>query len=304
MAESLEALNEKWHDILFHRQQALLEADHETQEDENHSTLYFTYYQEILEEVEGGTFFQSGDVRLTDRDVDRKIAKRLEELHRLENETHEEYTSNLKRSPQRQDSLDVAAVNTKETAKSFPTYKGVAVEGIHVPTAQEKPQVIEEKKKNKTENKLRIPPKTSIGDDSNEIVGELDTNKFIGASGKDAAFLTNKNSNQMEEHRQQLQKNGLKNRPSEGKADGNAPVAASDVSKYVSDASDHARIRKDERTRETRLLERINKEVDYRLANRTKKDGRQQGGCGGGDADGGWFSWLNCGVEDRDGDSD
>ena len=54
MAESLEALNEKWHDILFHRQQALLEADHETQEDENHSTLYFTYYQEILEEVEGG----------------------------------------------------------------------------------------------------------------------------------------------------------------------------------------------------------------------------------------------------------
>ena len=119
MAESLEALNEKWHDILFHRQQALLEADHENQEDENHSTLYFTYYQEILEEVEGGTFFQSGDVRLTDRDVDRKIAKRLEELHRLENETHEEYTSNLKRSPQRQDSLDVAAVNTKETARVF-----------------------------------------------------------------------------------------------------------------------------------------------------------------------------------------
>ena len=119
MAESLEALNEKWHDILFHRQQALLEADHETQEDENHSTLYFTYYQEILEEVEGGTFFQSGDVRLTDRDVDRKIAKRLEELHRLESETHEEYTSNLKRSPQRQDSLDVAAVNTKETAEVF-----------------------------------------------------------------------------------------------------------------------------------------------------------------------------------------
>ena len=153
MAESLEALNEKWHDILFHRQQALLEADHENQEDENHSTLYFTYYQEILEEVEGGTFFQSGDVRLTDRDVDRKIAKRLEELHRLENETHEEYTSNLKRSPQRQDSLDVAAVNTKETAESFPTYKGVAVEGIHAPAAQEKPQVIKRRKK--------IRPKTS-----------------------------------------------------------------------------------------------------------------------------------------------
>ena len=69
--------------------------------------------------------------------MDRKIAKRLEELHRLENETHEEYTSNLKRSPQRQDSLDVAAVNTKETAKSFPTYKGVAVEGIHAPAAGE-----------------------------------------------------------------------------------------------------------------------------------------------------------------------
>ena len=99
-------------------------------------------------------------------------------------------------------------------------------------------------------------------------------------------------------------KMALKRQPSKEDGDGNAPVAASDVSKYVSDASDHIRVRKDERTRETRLLERINKEVDYRLANRPKKDGRQQGGCGGGDADGGWFSWLNCGVDDRDGDSD
>ena len=53
MAESLEALNEKWHDILFHRQQALLEADHENQEDGKSQHLYFTYYQEILEEVKG-----------------------------------------------------------------------------------------------------------------------------------------------------------------------------------------------------------------------------------------------------------
>ena len=173
MAESLEALNEKWHDILFHRQQALLEADHENQEDENHSTLYFTYYQEILEEVEGGTFFQSGDVRLTDRDVDRKIAKRLEELHRLENETHEEYTSNLKRSPQRQDSLDVAAVNTKETAESFPAYKEVAVEGADAPAAQAKPQLTKEKKKNKTENKLRMRSQGSGGcEGSHEFISE------------------------------------------------------------------------------------------------------------------------------------
>ena len=108
----------------------------------------------------------------------------------------------------------------------------------------------------------------------------------------------------MEEHRQQLQKNGLKRQSTKEDGDGNVPVADSDVAKYVSDASNHIRVRKDERSRETRLLERINKEVDSRLANRSKKDGRQQGGCGGGDADGGWFSWLNCGVDDRDGDSD
>ena len=98
MAENLEALNDKWYHILEERQSNLLDTEHENQDDENHSSLYLGYYQEIMDEISDGKFFDSNDTGMTDQAVDRKIKQKLDELNRLENDDHEEYTSSLQKS--------------------------------------------------------------------------------------------------------------------------------------------------------------------------------------------------------------
>ena len=80
MAENLEALNDKWYHILEERQSNLLDTEHENQDDENHSSLYLGYYQEIMDEISDGKFFDSNDTGMTDQAVDRKIKQKLDEL--------------------------------------------------------------------------------------------------------------------------------------------------------------------------------------------------------------------------------
>ena len=364
MAENLEALNDKWYHILEERQSNLLDTEHENQDDENHSSLYLGYYQEIMDEISDGKFFDSNDTGMTDQAVDRKIKQKLDELNRLENDDHEEYTSSLQKSygsynSESEGELDGSGVykgpveytddeiyNLKSSTSSnnmklsSPKKKtGKATDDIYAnrmstnttatvaasndvntntstTTATSssssghnnnlKFKVKKKKKKKKHDNSSKKKKSTKKLIKQQNVSSDDTLNiKYLGSDSTSMIMSGNKNSNQLEEEIQQLEKQDVEKQQQQQKLK-QGEVDFNDISNVTEKSNsriDEIMEKKNERTRETKLLEKIGKAVDHRIAHGPKKYSKSKGGCAGGGEDG-WFNWLNCGVDDRDGDSD
>eukprot|EP00943_MAST-04B_sp_MAST-4B-sp1_P007115 g7115.t1 len=294
MAESLEALKDKWYHILEERQSKLLDAEHDNQEDENHSSLYLGYYQEIMDEIMEASFFQSSDTELTDQAIDKKIKQRLDELHKVESEDHEQYTSSLQKSYGSYNSESEGELDGSGVYKGPVEYTDDEVHRNETVSPQKQSTTLQH---HSDEERAGTKSTISLIQQQKNTTNTTLNVKYIGSGTTKMALESNSNSNQLEEQQQQeqLQKTQENQEQNEG-----------DINDKLNYAKQKSEImeKKDERTRETRLLERINKAVDDRITHGPKGKGKPKGGCGGSNSEEGWFSWLNCGVDDRDGDSD
>jgi hypothetical protein len=295
MAESLEALNDKWYHILEERQSKLLDAEHDNQDDENHSSLYLGYYQEIMDGIIEGSFFHSTDTELTDQAIDKKIRQRLDELHQIESEDHEQYTSSLQKSYGSYNSESEGELDGSDVYKGPVEYTD---DEVHHETASPQKQRTTIQLHSDEEHTNTKPTISSTQQQQNTSNTKLNI-KYIGSETKKMALGANRNSNQLEEQQQRQRQLLQKTQENQKRNEGEPNDKLKDA-KLKSEIME----KKDERTRETRLLERINKAVDHRITHGPKSKGKLKGGCGGSNSEEGWFSWLNCGVDDRDGDSD